>query len=338
MSLRIGLVYDLRKDYLAAGFSEEQSAEFDADETITALDETITRLGYTVQRIGNVRALCSRLAAGERWDLVFNIAEGVTGRSREAQVPGILEAYGIPYTFSDPLVCATTMDKAIAKRLVRSFGVCTPDFMLVDSMQDLAGCCLRFPLFAKPVAEGTGKGIDGNSRIESMSQLESVCAKLLAGFNQPVLVEEYLPGREFTTGITGTGSESRSIGTMEVKVLPEAGEKIYSFHNKENWRRLVKYSRVEETSLREEIECLALRAYRALECRDAARIDIRLDIENRPSFLEINTLPGLNPGYSDLPILAAQEGIPYTDLISKIIASAMRRVANDEESLLGARK
>lgn len=326
MSLLIGLVYDLRKDYLAAGFSQEQSAEFDSDETIDALDKTISSLGYSVQRIGNARALCSRLVAGDRWDLVFNIAEGVTGRSREAQVPGILEVYGIPYTFSDPLVSAVTMDKAVTKKLVRGAGISTPDFMTVHKLSDVSACRLKFPLFAKPVAEGTGKGIDGNSRIESVRQLESVCGTLLGRFNQPVLVEEFLPGREFTTGITGTGPDARVIGTMEVKILPEAGEKIYSFETKENWRRLVRYSRVEDRILRNEIESVALGAYLALECRDAARADIRLDAEGNPGFIEINTLPGLNPGHSDLPMLAAQEGLSYGDLISAIVTSALQRV------------
>lgn len=326
MSLLVGLVYDLRKDYLASGFSEEQSAEFDSEETIAALDETISSLGYRVQRIGNARALCSRLAAGDRWDLVFNIAEGVTGRSREAQVPGILEVYGIPYTFSDPLVCAVTMDKAVTKKLIRDAGINTPDFMLVHCMSDLSVCHMRFPLFAKPVAEGTGKGIDQHSRIESVQQLESTCETLLKRFHQPVLVEEFLPGREFTVGITGTERDARVIGTMEVKILPEAGEKIYSFETKENWRKLVKYSKVEDKVLRDEIESLALKAFLTLECRDAARADIRLDAAGRPGFMEINTLPGLNPGHSDLPLLAAQEGISYKDLVGAIIASAMQRV------------
>jgi len=326
MSLLVGLVYDLRKDYLAAGFSEEQSAEFDSEETIAALDETISLLGYKVQRIGNARALCSRLSANDRWDLVFNIAEGVTGRSREAQVPGILEVYGIPYTFSDPLVSAVTMDKAVTKRLVRGVGINTPDFMLVHAMSDLSSCQMKFPLFAKPVAEGTGKGIDQHSRIESIRQLELTCKKLLEQFKQPVLIEEFLPGREFTIGVTGTGRDARVIGTMEVKILPEAGEKIYSFETKENWKKLVKYSRVEDKILRDEIESLVLKVYQTLECRDAARVDIRLDASGEPSFMEINTLPGLNPGHSDLPMLAAQEGLSFKDLIGAIIASAMKRV------------
>jgi len=326
MSLRIGFVYDLRKEYLALGYSMEQAAEFDSEETIDALDRTMVSLGHQVQRIGNARALCARLAAGERWDLVFTIAEGVHGRSREAQVPCILETYGIPYTFSDPLVSAVAMDKSVAKKLVHAAGLNTPDFLVVGRLSDLSECRLKFPLFAKPVAEGTGKGIDQHSRIESIHQLESTCKTLLKRFHQPVLVEEFLPGREFTIGITGTGCDARVIGTMEVKILPEAGEKIYSFETKENWRKLVKYSRVEDKILRDKIESLALKAYLSLECRDAARADIRMDIAGNPSFMEINTLPGLHPTNSDLPIIATQEGISYSDLIKSILSSAMQRV------------
>ncbi|MDD4869731.1 MAG: D-alanine--D-alanine ligase [Kiritimatiellae bacterium] len=327
MTLQIGLVYDLRKEYRTAGFSEEQSAEFDSEETIDALDTTLRSIGYDVQRIGNARALCSRLVAGDRWDLVFNIAEGVSGRSREAQVPCILETYGIPYTFSDPLVSAITMDKAMAKRLVREAGLNTSDFLVVRQLQDLGNCRMKFPLFAKPVAEGTGKGINQYSRIESMEQLESTCRDLLEFFKQPVLVEEFLPGREFTVGIIGTAEKAHVMGTMEVEVLPMAGGNIYSFETKERCDELVRYTPLKDMVFRREIEDLALDAYLALECRDAARTDIRVDSSGSPSFMEINALPGLHPTHSDLPMIATQEGVSYTDLISTIISSALRRLS-----------
>jgi len=326
MSLRIGLVYDLKKEYLAAGYSKEQVAEFDSEETIEAFDRTIRSLGYEVQRIGNARSLCSRLAAGERWDLVFNIAEGVSGRAREAQVPCILEVYGIPYTFSDPLVAAVTMDKAVAKRLVREAGLNTPDFLVVQQLSDLHDCSLKFPLFAKPIAEGTGKGIDRNSRIESMQELETICRSLLARFGEPVLVEEFLPGREFTVGILGTGPAARILGAMEIKFLKQTGSDIYSFEIKEKYEQFVSYAPLDDAILRGEVETLALGSYLTLDCRDAARADIRLDSAGRPSFMEINTLPGLHPIHSDLPIIARQEGMSYTELIGAIISSAMQRI------------
>jgi len=143
MTIRIGLVCDLRKDYLAEGFSLEDVSEFDTEETIAKLEEAILSLGYSVERIGNAKALCSALVAGKRWDLVFNFAEGVKGRSREAQVPSILEVYAVPYTFSDPLVCAVTLDKAVSKRLVREAGLYTPNHKVVEELSDLDGLKLR---------------------------------------------------------------------------------------------------------------------------------------------------------------------------------------------------
>ncbi len=153
--MTIGLVYDLRDDYLAEGFSEEQVAEFDSAATITILEQTLRSLGYTTERIGNGLALARQLACGKRWDLVFNIAEGLHGRSREAQVPALLEMYGIACTFSDALVCALTLDKAMTKRVVQSAGLYTPRFSVVASPEDLRSVDLEFPLFAKPLAEGT---------------------------------------------------------------------------------------------------------------------------------------------------------------------------------------
>ncbi|MEI7437861.1 MAG: D-alanine--D-alanine ligase, partial [bacterium] len=216
----IGLTYDLRSDYLALGYTEETVAEFDEDVTIDALEAAIRAAGYVTQRIGNVRALAQRLVAGDRWDLVFNIAEGLGGRNREAQVPALLEAYGVPCALSDPLVCTVTLDKAIAKRLVHSYGLTTPAFHVVREASDIDGITLPFPLFAKPIAEGTGKGIDKTSRIENAEQLQRVCIALLGAHHQPVLVEEFLPGREFTVAILGTGAKARVLGMATAGLAP----------------------------------------------------------------------------------------------------------------------
>ena len=323
--MTIGLTYDLRDDYLAEGYTEEQVAEFDSRTTIDALDAAITSLGYRADRIGNGRALCRRLAAGERWELVFNIAEGAKGRCREAQVPALLELYDIPYTMSDPLVCAVTLDKAMTKRLVQAAGVRTPAFALIGAPGELSAVNLGYPLFAKPVAEGTGKGVDSRSRVGNAAELAATVTRLLGQFAQPVLVEEYLPGREFTTGLLGTGNAARVLGTMEVCILAHAPTRDYSFEVKEKCESLVKYQPLEPGALRREAEELALRAYRALECRDCGRIDIRLDREGRPAFIVVNPLPGLHPTHSDLPMIAAQEGMAYRDLLGAIIASALSR-------------
>ncbi len=325
MRRTIGLVYDLRDDYLAQGFTEEQAAEFDSVATIAALDGALQTLGYKTDRIGNGLALARQLAGGKRWDLVFNIAEGLYGRSREAQVPALLEMYGIPYTCSDPLVCALTLDKAMTKRVVASAGLYTPRFAVVTTRDDVKSLDLTFPLFAKPLAEGTGKGVDKNSKVESMSALKQVCARLLERFAEPVLVEEYLPGREFTTAVLGTGPQARVLGTIEFAIRADAPAQDYSFEVKETCEQCVDYFPMPHGSLRQEVEALALGAYRVLECRDTGRVDIRLDAQGRPAFIEINPLPGMHPTHSDLPMIATQEGLAYEELISQIVQSAFAR-------------
>lgn len=327
MSLTIGLTYDLKRDYLALGYKEEDVAEFDADITIDTIEKTIAELGFKPERIGHVRALCAKLAAGARWDLVFNIAEGVSGRSREAQIPCLLEAFDIPYTMSDPLVCAVTLDKAVAKRILKAEGLNTAGFHVVHSEADITHVNLPFPLFAKPIAEGTGKGIDRASRITNSAELKTVCQSLLSKFSQPVLIEEFLPGREFTVAILGTGDKARVMGTMEVCFRDNSKPTIYTYEVKENYTSHVDYHCPPRTAETEAVEKLALDSYLALELRDAGRVDIRLDRYGKPSFMEVNPLPGLNPLHSDLPIIAKLIGMSYKNIISSIIDSARSRMA-----------
>jgi D-alanine-D-alanine ligase len=324
--MHFGLTYDLRRDYLAEGFSAEATAEFDADETIDALAATIAACGHTVTRIGHGRALAQRLVAGERWDMVFTIAEGMYGRAREAQVPALLELYNIPYVGSDPLVCAATLDKAVAKTLVRAAGVRTPAFAVVRSVADIAGVHLQFPLFVKPVAEGTGKGISRVSRVTDAAHLRQICLELLGQFQQPVLIEEFLPGREFTVGIVGTGAQARVIGLMEIVFFNAAAGTIYSYDVKETWEQHVRYAVPAPGALRADVEATARGAFRALECRDMARVDVRLDGQGQAHFIEVNPLPGLHPGHSDLPILAGLNGITYPALLGAILDSACARL------------
>ncbi|MDD5459138.1 MAG: D-alanine--D-alanine ligase, partial [Phycisphaerae bacterium] len=272
LNMKIGLTYDLRSHYLAEGYSELDVAEFDSEQTIESLENTIRQLGYETERIGTAKELCSRLVAGCRWDLVFNIAEGLGGCFRESQVPTLLEIYGINYTFSDPLVCAVTLDKSLAKRIIAAAGLATPKFKVVRELADLDGIDLYYPLFAKPLGEGTGKGIDGNSRISSPKQLSEVCGNLLDNFVQPVLVEEFLPGREFTAAVLGTGEDASVLGTMEI-IMPFDSHAIYSYHAKEECEKLVKYAPCPSGELKENIERLALASHRALQCRDVSRVD-----------------------------------------------------------------
>lgn len=322
--MRIGITYDLREDYLAEGFSEEETAEFDKPETIAAIDSTLQGLGHLTDRIGNVRSLTARIVAGQRWDMVFNIAEGLKGFGREALVPALLDAYGIPYTFSDPMVLSLALHKGMTKRIIRDLGIPTPDFAVVDRGFTGNGFKLKFPLFAKPVAEGTGKGITARSKITCREELLSVCGNLLDTFKQPVLVEAFLPGREFTVGILGAGSEAFAIGVLEVILKENAEADGYSYHNKENYKNLVEY-RLTDDALAQKAKQVALAAWRGLGCLDAGRIDLRVDENGTPNFIEVNPLAGLHPENSDLCILAKKSGMSYPSLIEAIVSAAAKR-------------
>jgi D-alanine-D-alanine ligase len=327
--MKIGITYDLRQDYLAEGYSLEETAEFDKPETIEGIEGALDELGYEAERIGNAKALIARLAEGCRWDLVFNIAEGFYGLAREAQVPAILDVYNIPYTFSDPLVLSLALHKGLTKTVVRQHGLATPDFAVVEQPADVDAVDLPFPLFAKPVAEGTSKGITGASKIVDRDALRMVCTDLLRQFRQPVLVETFLSGREFTVGITGTGDEAVVAGTMEIFLLPAAEAEVYSYANKDKYESRVRYKlvRPKDDPLVADVESLTLASWRALNCRDGGRVDVRCDANGRPSFIEVNPLPGLNPQHSDLPILCGFAGISYVDLIDRIVRSACHRIA-----------
>ena len=333
--MHIGLTYDLRADYLAAGYGEEQTAEFDRPDTIEAIESALRELGHQPDRIGNGRQLVGRLAAGDRWDLVFNIAEGLHGLAREAQVPAILDLYEIPYTFSDPLVLALTLHKGLTKVVVRHAGVATPDFAVVERVEDIEGVQLPLPLFAKPIAEGTGKGITAASKIKDRGALRQVCGELLDRYRQPVLVETFLPGREFTVAIVGTGPEAQVIGSMEVLLLPGAEADVYSYTNKERSEELCQYQlgRPNEDDEVRRAEEVALAAYRALGCRDASRVDIRSDGNGCPNFIEVNPLAGIHPAHSDLPIICGLVGISYRELVDRIVRSASQRVTKPVHSV-----
>ena len=322
--LRIALCYDLKPDYLAAGFAPEDVMEFDEEETVAALAGALDQLGHCPERVGRGVELARRLAAGERWDLVFNIAEGVHGRSREAQVPAVCELFDQPYTFSDPLTCALTLDKPIAKRLVRDGGLPTPPFAVVERPEDVDSLDMEPPLFVKPAAEGSSKGVNGRSRVGSRRELREACAELLRVFRQPVLVESYLPGREVTVGIVGNGGEARVVGVMEV-VFNDGTDGDYTAVNKREFERRVRYRLLDGEPLADKARQRALAVYDLLSCRDVARIDFRCDAAGEPCFLELNPLPGLHPTYSDLPIMSSLAGISYPELLGSIVEAAGRR-------------
>jgi D-alanine-D-alanine ligase len=325
--MTVGLTYDLRDEYLKMGFSEIETAEFDREDTIFHIETTLAELGYRTDRIGHIKNLVSRLARGDRWDLVFNISEGMYGEGREAQVPALLDAYNIPYVFSGPLVLALTLNKVLTKIIVKDAGVATPEHAVVYKKTDIQKVKLPFPLFVKPVAEGTGKGIDSESVITSQEQLKRKCGELLDRYRQPVLVETYLGGREFTAGIVGTGDKAKCIGVIEIILKDNAEKGVYSYVNKEECEERIVYSLTDQDAV-DACSQLALKAWKCLRAEDGGRVDIRFDQQGNPYFLEINPLAGMHPEHSDLPILAGLYGIPYRRLMQMIMDSAVRKVNN----------
>jgi D-alanine-D-alanine ligase len=325
----IGLTFDLREDYLLMGFSEEDAAEFDTLETVEGIENALHSLGYQTERIGHLRSLMEALLAGRRWDMVFNICEGFYGIGREAQVPALLDAFCISYVFSNPLVLSLTLDKGMTKRVIRDAGIPTADFMVVITPDDIAGINLPYPLFVKPLAEGTGKGISGASVIRDKESLSTRCRYLLDRFRQPVLVESYLSGREFTVGITGTGRDASVTGVMEVLLTDKAEQGVYSYTNKEEWRERCRYELV-HGEMAAACEKVALAAWNVLNCEDGGRIDLRCDSNGAPNFIEVNPLAGMNPTYSDLPMLSRMNNISYDELMLRIMNSAIRKIHPNE--------
>lgn len=320
--MRIGLTYDLRSWYLERGYTMDETAEFDKEETVAALEATLSNLGYETERIGNLFELVTQLAAGRRWDMVFNIAEGLYGDGRESAVPVLLDQYRIPYVFSGPVVMGVSLNKYLARLVVEAAGVPVCPGIIAASVADLVRTSsLAYPLFVKPVAEGTGKGINSNSVVRDRDSLVTVVTKLLETYHQPVLIEEYLPGREFTVGVTGTGSEARVTGGMEVICRDNLP---YSVEVKENYENYVKYEVYDET-VREECNAVALGAWRVLDAVDAGRVDMKADRNGRICFIEANPLAGLNPVHSDLPMLSRMNGMGFETLVELIMDSAKKR-------------
>lgn len=320
--MRIGLTYDLRSWYLERGYTMDETAEFDKEETVASLESVLNRLGYDTVRIGNVFELVEKLASGSRWDMVFNITEGLYGDGRESVVPALLDQYRIPYVFSGPVVMGISLNKYFARLVVSAAGVPVSPGIIASVPADIGNASvLTYPLFVKPVAEGTGKGITARSIVLNSDDLNVLVNELLEQYKQPVLIEEYLPGREFTVGVTGSGAGSKIAGGMEVICKDNLP---YSVEVKENYQGIVDYKLIDDT-YRDECNRVALAAWRALGAVDAGRVDLRADRTGRICFIEANPLAGLNPIHSDLPILARMCGTDYDTLMKLIMESAKER-------------
>jgi len=319
---KLALVFNLKR---LDTQKDDTEAEFDSPKTIAQLREALESLGNEVVELEADGDLPVRLASA-RPDLVFNIAEGMRGRSREAQVPALCEMLRIPFTGSDAAALAVSLDKSLAKRLLKEAGVPTPRWALIESHQASIPVGLRYPLIAKPNAEGTSKGLGPGSVVDDEKALRTLVAKLLDRYRQPVIVEEYIQGREFTVGLLGY-PKPRVLPPMEV-VFHGCGDRpVYGYALKQDLCPEVSYRSPAELTPEERarIEDVSLRAFEALGCRDVARVDLRLDPSGAASIIEVNPLPGLTPAFSDLCLITEAMGMAYRDLIAEILSGAKAR-------------
>lgn len=327
-----------------ASSSDDLYAEWDSASTIDAIASALAAYGDVI-RLQATPDFPALLRA-EKPDLVFNIAEGLYGVNREAHVPAICEFLGVPYSGSDPFTLSLCLDKARAKEILSYHRVPTAPFLLVDSAEDLdhlLGGALELsppseimPLFVKPVHEGSSKGITEKNFVRNADELEAQVRLLLDTYQQPVLVEEFLPGAEFTCGVLGNGADARvlPIVGMNFGALPQGAVPIYGFEAKWIWDRPDQPLEIFECpapvsdTLRTAIERVVLRAYRVLGCRDWSRIDVRLDADGVPNVVEVNPLPGILPDPADnscLPKAARAAGMSYEELIQSCLLHAAER-------------
>jgi len=328
--MRIGLAYDLKESLQPRhGVPDDALEEYDSIETVEAITSALKALDHEVIWLGGGREFLAAILH-ERVDIVFNIAEGRgDGRSREAQVPGVLEMLEIPYTGSAPQCLAICLDKPLTKRIVATEGVRTPQWRVItdsEQLHELSWNGFPFPVFLKPSHEGSSKGIRTGNMAEHIIQATKEITVLLDQYRQPVMVEEFIAGDEVTVGVLGN-SPPKILGIM--RVLPKIKQKnfIYSIEVKRDWERLVQYecpANLERTVI-EKIADASLKIYKVLGCHDFARIDFRVGYDGIPYFLEINPLPGLNPRSSDLPIIANMKGLDFNELISGILDAALNR-------------
>lgn len=309
-------------------------AEWDTQETIDAVKAALEQR----HRVSLIEA---NEEAYEKFrelqpEIVFNIAEGWRGASREAQIPAMLEMLGIPYTGSDPITLGICLDKSRAKEILSYYKIPTPEFSVISSLKDLSHRSFSFPSIVKPLHEGSSKGIFNTSVVRDLSALKAEIEKIVVGYNQPALVERFLPGREFTVALLGNPPSVRCLPIVEIRFdsLPEGVNPIYSYEAKWIWDQLEHPIDVHECparigpDLQQRIESICIQAYTVLGCRDWCRIDVRLDGNGDPHIIELNPLPGILPNpdeHSCFPDAARAAGIDYNGMINAVLDAAVRR-------------
>jgi D-alanine-D-alanine ligase len=329
--MRIGLSYDLKEafDQTKKGQPEDALEEYDSVETVDGLSKAIEAKGHTVVKLGGGRQFLSNILS-EKVDFVFNISEGLGSyRSREAQVPSVLEMLNIPYSGADPQTLAVCLDKHLTKKIIAQAGIPTPQWCLIDraTVASFDWDALPYPAFVKPVWEGSSKGIRLKSLVRRPEELKALVSELLQTYRQPVMVEEFISGEEITVGMVGN-EQPRIIGIMRVVPRKKEADFVYSLEVKRDYEKLVDYEcpAILPQKTTKLIEEYSHQAFKLLDCRDFARLDYRVSRDGTPYFLEVNPLAGLNPRSSDIVIMAGLVGIKYPELIGSILDAALRRI------------
>jgi D-alanine-D-alanine ligase len=318
--------------------ADDAFAEWDSPETIAAVERALSGLGDVIRLEANAD-FPQRLREA-RPDIVFNMAEGLSGQNREAHVPAICEFFGIPYSGSDPFTLSLALHKGRTKQMLQFYDIPTARFALVESLAEARVVkraeLLRYPIFGKPVQEGSSKGITERNYIRNSGELLACITELLEVYEQSVLLEEFLPGAEFTCGVLGNGRDARVLPLVGIRfdALPEGALPIYGFEAKWIWDtpdrplKMFECPAAVDDKLRSEIERVTLRAYHAIGCRDWCRVDVRLDAKGVPHVVELNPLPGILPNPEDnscLPKAAAAAGMGYDELIQSCLLAAAKR-------------
>jgi D-alanine-D-alanine ligase len=346
--LRVALIYNMKAHVVARPDAPPDAlAEYDSAETIQALESALCSKGHEVVRLEADETLVDTVRRAAP-DICFNIAEGLRGDARESQVPALLAMLGIPYTGSGVLAHAVSLDKAVTKRVWRDACLPTAPFQVLRRGDEPLDAQLAFPLFVKPLHEGTGMGINGYSIVHGEAALRRQASWVIQTYRQPALVEGFLPGREFTVGLIGNAKLPGArrwnglydaqgyhlFPVLEIDANVGAGQGLYNADSKsydpgEDGAPLYLCPADIPASLEIELKHLAVAAFEAVDGLDLGRVDFRLGSDGRPYLLEINTLPGLNPIVSDLCIMARADGLSYADLINEVLRLAMNRQGVD---------
>jgi D-alanine-D-alanine ligase len=345
---RVAVLANLKKNAPHyEGLSDDQWADLDSESTIEAICEAIRAGGNQADFLEADETIMDTVRAYKP-DICFNISEGHYGDAREAQIPAILEKLQIPYTGSKVLCLALTLDKPMTKRILAWHGLPTPDFQSFERVDEPLDESMTFPLFVKPSREGTGMGISYNSIVHDEGELRRQLEFILRTYHQPALVEKFIEGREITVGLVGNlvGPVAHRIPANENAPRIQAGlhfmppmevdlkpylltDGVYDNRLKTALADQLDYlcpAPIPE-DLVDELNWLAAAVFRVTGALDVARVDFRLDINDnlKPYILEINPLPGLSPGISDLVIEAAAAGIDHTELVNMILLTALER-------------